>query len=238
MPPLAIARRVPSAIVRSSLADLRSVSRNSMTGACGNRGPPCSAAEAAVAGVEALSQRRHRRLERGLLERLGGGGQQRAAGEALAQALSPGADLLAILAPGLGDRVQHFGPRGHAMAGIGREVGASVERELLGCEEHVQRPAAATGHPLDGLHVEGVDVRALLAIDLHAHEAFVHQAGRAGILEGLVRHHVTPMAGGIADRYEHRLVLLTRPRERGRSPRHPVDRVLGVLTQVGGGLLR
>ena len=59
--------------------------------------------------------------------------------------------------------------------GLGREVGAAVERQLLGREEHVQRPAAVAGHALHRLHVERVDVRALLAVDLHADELLVHQ---------------------------------------------------------------
>ena len=66
------------------------------------------------------------------------------------------------------------------MAGLGREVGAAVEGNLLGREEHVQRPAAVAGHRLDGLHVERVDVWALLAVDLDADEALVHQRGGAG----------------------------------------------------------
>jgi hypothetical protein len=112
----------------------------------------------------------------------------------LQQVLSARADLLAVLAPGFGDRMQNLRPGGHPVAGLGWEVGPAVERELLGCEEHVQRPASVTGHPLDGLHVERVDIRALLAIDLHAHEALVHQLGSARILEGLSLHHVTPVA--------------------------------------------
>jgi hypothetical protein len=65
------------------------------------------------------------------------------------------------------------------------------------------------GHPLDGLHVESVDVGTLLAVDLHAHEALVHQFGRARVLKRLALHHMAPVAGGVADRHEQRLVLVT-----------------------------
>ena len=164
--------------------------------------------------------------------------QPGAAGQALAQALAARADLLAALRPGLGDRLQHLRPGRHPVAGLGREVGAAVERQLLGREEHVQRPAAVAGHALHGLHVERVDVRALLAVDLHADELLVHQRGRARILEGLALHHVAPVAGGVADRDEQRLVLCARARERDRPPGQPVDGVLGVLAQVGRGLAR
>ena len=46
------------------------------------------------------------------------------------------------------DRPQHVAPGGHPGARLGREVGAAVERQLLGGEEHVQRPAAV---PADAL---------------------------------------------------------------------------------------
>jgi len=60
---------------------------------------------------------------------------------------------------------------------------------------------------LHGLHVDLIDVRALLAVDLHVHEMLVHHRGDLGILERLVLHHVTPVARGVADREEQRLVL-------------------------------
>ena len=47
--------------------------------------------------------------------------------------------------------------------------------------------------------VDPVHVGALLAIHLHVDEQPVHQRGGGRILEGLVRHHVAPVAGRIAD---------------------------------------
>ena len=209
-------RRWPSrAACRSAIACSPRSSRNSITEACGNFGAP---PKPPLRASKVSRQLRHRVVERARVERLGGWRQQRAAGQALAQALAARADLLAVLAPGLGDRLQHLRPGGHPVAGLGREVGAAVERQLLGREEHVQRPAAVAGHALHGLHVERVDVGALLAVDLHAHEALVHQRGRARVLEGLALHHVAPVAGGVADRDQQRLVLLARARERRRRP--------------------
>ncbi len=174
------------------------------------------------------------RLADGLLARLEPAG----AGELFAQAVGALADLLAVLLPGLRDRLQDLGPGRHAMTRLRGEVGAAVERDLLGREEDVERPAAATRHPLHGLHVERVDVRALLAVDLHADEVLVHHRRRRRVLEGLPLHHVAPVAGGVADRHEHRHVARGGVGERLLAPRPPVDRVLGVLEQVGRGLPR
>src|SRR5919197_619807 len=66
----------------------------------------------------------------------------------------------------------------------------------------------------DGVHVDRVHVRALLAVDFDVDEALVHESSRLVVLEGLVCHHVAPVTGGVADREQDRLVLLPRTRER------------------------
>ena len=63
-------------------------------------------------------------------------------------------------------------------------------------------------------------------------------AAIVGVLERLVRHHVAPVARRVADRQEDRLVLGAGRGERLVAPRVPVDRVVGVLAQVGAGLVR
>jgi hypothetical protein len=46
---------------------------------------------------------------------------------------------------------------------------------------------------LDGIHVDGVDVGALLPVDLDAHEPVVHGRRHLGVLEALVGHDVAPV---------------------------------------------
>ncbi len=177
------------------------------------------------------------------IERLGAQGigrrtQPRAARQPGDRGAGVGDDLGAALAPALGDGQQHLPPRRHAVARLGRVVRAAVERDLRGREEDVQRPAALPGHDLDGLHVEGVDVGALLAVDLDADEVLVHERRGLGVLEALALHHVAPVAGRVADREEDRQVVDAGVLEGFRAPRAPVDRVAGVLQQVRGGLVR
>src|SRR5438309_320885 len=84
----------------------------------------------------------------------------------------------------------------------------------------------------------GGNLGAPLAVDLHAHEAFVHQLRGGVVLEGLALHDVAPVARAVADGDEQRLVLLACAAQRLLAPRQPVDGVLRVLAEVGGDLVR
>ena len=87
-------------------------------------------------------------------------------------------------------------------------------------------------HRLDGVHVDRVEVGALLAVDLDADEVAVHLRGGVGVFERLMGHDVAPVAGRVADAEQDRLVLGASPAERFVAPRIPVDWVSCVLTKV------
>ena len=140
-------------------------------------------------------------------------------------------DLVAPVPPGVVDGGQQL-----QEGGLG-EVGAAVERAPVGGEEHRHRPAAAAGQGLDGVHVDGVDVRPLLAVDLDVDEQVVHHRRHLGVLEALVGHHVAPVAGRVAHREQDRRSSSAARVERLGAPRVPVDRVVAVLAQVRRGLV-
>ncbi len=194
--------------------------------------------EAAVLPVVAAAQLRDRLVEHRGVEVALRGRHVRRALQPREQPLRGVVDLVAALGERVGHRHDHLRPRRHALARLGREVGARVERRALRREEGVERPAAAARERLDGVHVDRVDVRALLAVDLDADEALVHQRRDLRVLEALPLHHVAPVAGGVADRDEERLALLAGAGERLVAPRVPVDGVAGVLQEVRGGLAR
>ena len=143
-----------------------------------------------------------------------------------------GRDVVPLLLPGLGHGEQELRERRHSVPRLRREVGAGVERLARGRQEDRHRPAALTGHRHRRVHVERVDVGALLAIDLDVDEMLVHQRSRGLVLERLVCHHMAPVAGAVAHREENRPVLLPRALERVGSPWLPVDGVVGVLEEV------
>ena len=88
-------------------------------------------------------------------------------------------DLVALVAPRLGDAEQHLLERRQPVPRLGREVGAAEERLAGGRQEDGHRPAAAAGQRDDGVHVDRVEVGPLLAVDLDADEVLVHARARS-----------------------------------------------------------
>ncbi len=164
------------------------------------------------------------------------------AGDVGQHAADPAGELVDLVGP-IGPHRRHPAEdvveARRAVAGGGGVVGATEEGLALGGEEHGHRPAAAAVlEGLDGLHVQLVDVGALLAVDLDAHEVLVHGRGDAFVLEGLPLHHVAPVARAVAHRQEDGLALCVGALQGLRTPGVPVDRVVGVLQQVWAGLVR
>ena len=116
------------------------------------------------------------------------------------------------------------------------EIGAREKRRTLRREEHRERPAAdAAGQQCVRRLVDLVDVGSLLAIDLDVHEVRVHGGRHRRVLERLVRHHMTPVARGVADRQQDGLALVPGAGQRFFAPRIPVDGIAGVLPEVRAG---
>ncbi len=114
-----------------------------------------------------------------------------------------------------------------------RDVGAGKEGLALGRHEDGQGPAAAARHDLADAHVDPVHVGPLLAVDLDADEGLVHEPGHLGILEGLVGHDVAPVARGVPDGEEDRLVFRPGTLKGLVGPGVPVHGVVGVLEKIG-----
>jgi hypothetical protein len=117
-----------------------------------------------------------------------------------------------------------------------RKIGAGEEWAPLVIEPDAHRPAPAAGERLRRRHVDGVDVGPLLAVHLDRDEPLVEERGDLRVLERLLRHHVAPVAGGVAYGEEDGAPRPACDLERLVSPRVPVDRVLRVLPEIGARL--
>ena len=136
------------------------------------------------------------------------------------------------------DLTQEVGERRLPITGGIGKVSAAPERLSVRREEHRQRPAAVLTEVVQSRHVDLVDVGTLFAIHFDVDEQIVHDLRSFRVLETLVRHHMAPMAGRIADREQDRFVGALCFGERLGSPRPPVDRIVFMLKQVGARLVR
>jgi len=131
----------------------------------------------------------------------------------------------------LDDRDQLLHAR-EAVPGIPGQVGGGEERLSVGRHDDGERPAAAAGHDLAGLHVDVVDVGKFLAVHLHVDEGVIHEGCHLLVLEGFMGHHVAPVARGVADGQEDGLVFRPCPVEGLLPPGVPVHGVVRVLEKV------
>lgn len=142
--------------------------------------------------------------------------------------------LLPPTRPRVMDAFEHLTEGRHALTRPGREVGAEVERFPLRRHEHRHGPAALAGRGLHGLHIDSVHIRTLLTVDLHADEVLVQVRGGALVLEGLLRHDVTPVASAVSHAQENGNITPPSLLEGSGLPRTPVDRVVRMLEEVRG----
>ena len=165
-------------------------------------------------------------------------GQAHLATDGVDQRVRLGQHRLPLRFPGGAECLDDPAERGHPVAILGWEVGAGVERPAVGRAEHGHGPAARSGQRLGGRHVERVEVRALLPVDLDRDEPAGQVVRRRLVLEALVGHHMTPVAGRIADGQKDRLVLPGGLLEGLFAPGKPFDRVVRMLTEVRARFVR
>ncbi len=147
--------------------------------------------------------------------------------------------FLAVFAVVLRHPAQQRGEIRHAMARRWWKVGCPEKWSLVVGQEHGQWPATtAPREQLVSQLVDAIQVRAFLAIDLDVDEQLVHHRSGSRILEGFMRHHMTPVAGRVADGQQHRLAGAARFGESSFSPWMPVHRIGCMLQQVGAGFGR
>src|SRR5438270_2081818 len=113
-----------------------------------------------------------------------------------------------------------------------RKISAAYEWFQIWSQPHAHRPATVAGGRLNEGHVNTVDIRTFLPIHLNVYELAIHDLGCVITLERLMSHNVTPMAGGIANRQEDRLILPTRFLERFFAPWIPIHWIMRVLEKV------
>ena len=141
-------------------------------------------------------------------------------------------NLATPLAPGIGKSMEHLSESRHAELLGWRPIGSGKKRLPIMIQKDAHRPTAATGHHLDRIHVDLVNVRPFLPIDLDRDEVLIEESGDLGIFKTLSLHHVAPVAGSVSDRQKDRLVGFPRQLESLVTPGKPIHWIVLVLQQV------
>jgi len=84
-----------------------------------------------------------------------------------------------------------------------------------------------------GKLVDFVQIGTFLPVNFYVHKQGIHLFRSNPILERLMGHHMAPVASGIADGEQNRLVLTTCQFQRALVPRMPSNRIMGMLQQIG-----
>ena len=112
------------------------------------------------------------------------------------------------------------------------EIGSRPEGLLLRGQQHREGPAAGAGLGDTGCHIDRIHVRPLLPVHLDGEKGPVDRLCHRFVLKRFVRHDMAPVAGGVSNAQQHRLILPAGLFEGVRSPGPPVHGVFRVLEQV------
>ena len=138
-------------------------------------------------------------------------------------------DAVGLLFEQPGHFVQHVDETRPAVARGFRKIGAAPERLALGREKHGQRPSALLAEHVQGRHVDLIDVRALLAVDLDADKTFIQELRGLLVFKRFPLHHVAPVAGRVTDTEKNGFVLGAGFLERIIAPGIPVHGIVLML---------
>ena len=146
-------------------------------------------------------------------------------------------DGVALFFPGLRDAQQDRAKARPSAVILRREISAAGEGLEVGGQPDAHGPAAPAGRRLHKGHIDVIDIGALLAVHLDGHEVVVQNPGDLGILERLVLHHMTPVAGRVAHREKDRFIFPARPVKGLLAPGVPRHGIAGMLEQIGAFLM-
>ena len=136
--------------------------------------------------------------------------------------------------PHVVQRRDHLSESGTSKRAAWGEIGSQMEGLQIRGEPCGQGPSAIRAGDLECGHVHLVDIGSFFAIHLDIDEVLVHQNRDIGIFERLALHYVAPVTCGVSDRQKDRTIFRPCPGKGLLSPGIPVDRIVGMLQQVGG----
>src|ERR1700686_2091495 len=143
--------------------------------------------------------------------------------------------LFLFVAISRGDGKQHALETRPPITIGGREVGATIKWFAIGSEKRSKWPSPLACKRRYRDLIAAVNIRTLVAIDLHCYVMLIHNRRHFWIVIGLAIHHVTPVAPNRANVQEHGLVRRLGRVESLLAEFVPLDGLVHCGAQVGGG---
>ncbi len=101
-------------------------------------------------------------------------------------------------------------------------------------EDKVEGPSSGAGHHgLCEFHVKSIDVGQFFSIDLNRDESIVHKGAYLFVSKAFSEHHMTPVAGGVANGEEDWFIFFAGFFESFITPWVPIDSVVGAHQEIG-----
>ncbi len=194
-----------------------------------------SAAEAAVLDVKKLGDGFDLRVDDAEVEIGASAGEDFGLRDGVGEGVGGTLEFGTLVAIRIGDGEKDAAESGAAHLVFGREIGAAEKRPSVGEQKTGERPAALAGNGADGGLITGVNVGALVAIDLYGDEMFVDNFGDFSVFVAFAVDDVAPVAPDGADIEEDGFVFGLGAGKSGVAPFVPVDGLVGGGAQVGAG---
>ena len=144
---------------------------------------------------------------------------------------------LTVTLPLFMDNFQQFLKANHPPSGALRKIRSGKEGLLIRRHKDAGRPATAAGKCLTKSHIDAVYVWTLFLVHLDGNKIPVQNLSRFLILKALMRHHMAPVTGAVADAEKQRFVFLLGLTEGFLTPWIPVYWIICMLNEIGTGFM-
>src|SRR6267154_4123442 len=136
--------------------------------------------EAAISGVEEFGDRLNLRVDHPWVEFGFGAGKRFRLRYCVSQGISGALEVRPLIAIRIGHSQQDAAKTGPAALIVRRKISAPIKRLAVWKQEAGKRPTALSGEGANGGLVACVDIRSLVAVNLHGDEMLVNDFGDFG----------------------------------------------------------
>ena len=111
-------------------------------------------------------------------------------------------------------------------------IGPAIKRFTCRGAKDSHGPAATSSKRLHCIHVDRINIGTFFSVHFDVHKQLVHDRCGGAVFKTLMRHHVAPVAGGVADRQQNGFACSLRFGKSLVTPLIPMDGVISMLPKI------